>query len=707
MSAKTSKRDVVAAVSCFLGVLVLASSVVLGYATRVVFDADTFAFRVSRTLQEPRVAAYVAGELSDAVIAQNRDLVAFRPILVASARSVVASEPFAAVLRRAARTAHAVVLSQSAERVYLTLPDFSVLLRAAVQSEAEFLDKLPERVQIDLSDDLDRVVGKPALAALRIGSRLTRLVWAVFSLAIALIVFGLSLASNRGAALMQTAAGMGTAAVFLFVLPVGVEKLLSFRIQDDALRSLATGVWHSLASGIRLRALVFAASAVVLTSAAWPASGRLEAGATLRNAWSLLKRPRLHVGLDLLRVLVLITLGFLLVVAPLQALRAVVIVVGALLAFEGFHALFARIAPYTERAITDPHVASGATRTYPWRWAVLTSVVLVAGVAATVFLQTPAAVPKPRFSGRCNGDAALCSRTLDQIVLPGAHNAMAAADVPGWMFPNHQHGIASQLRHGIRALLVDVHYGTPVGDAVRTHLDDETAARAKYEAVLGGEGIDAAMRIRDRLVGEPTGPRAAYLCHGFCELGAQPLEAVLRTIREFLVRNPGEVLVVVIEDNVAPADVAAAFEASSLVDFVYRGVPQPPWPTLGEMVASDQRIVVLAENDATGVPWYHATVDVMQETPYSNQAVVDFSCAPNRGGTRGSLFLLNHWIDSAPAPKPSNAEIVNARDFLLQRVRRCEAARGRFVNVIAVDFHATGDVVDVARTINRSRLANR
>ena len=42
--------------------------------------------------------------------------------------------------------------------------------------------------------------------------------------------------------------------------------------------------------------------------------------------------------------------------------------------------------------------------------------------------------------------AALCDRPLDQVVFPGAHNAMSAADYPGWMFPNQELGMAAQLR---------------------------------------------------------------------------------------------------------------------------------------------------------------------------------------------------------------------------------------------------------------------
>lgn len=208
------------------------------------------------------------------------------------------------------------------------------------------------------------------------------------------------------------------------------------------------------------------------------------------------------------------------------------------------------------------------------------------------------------------------------------------------------------------------------------------------------------MRIRDRLVGRETGKRDVYLCHGFCELGESAFVPMLEKIREFLVNNPCEVLIVCIQDEgVMPQDLERCFEASRLIDFVYRGPAAPPWPTLRDMVASDQRVVVMTENNAQGVPWIHSAFEVMQETPYSFRTPSDFSCAPNRGGTSGSLYLLNHWIESAPS-KPSNAEIVNAYDFLLARARRFQKERGHLPNVIAVDFYRTGDLFAVARTLN-------
>ncbi|MGH7675785.1 MAG: hypothetical protein ACREMV_11000, partial [Gemmatimonadales bacterium] len=107
-----------------------------------------------------------------------------------------------------------------------------------------------------------------------------------------------------------------------------------------------------------------------------------------------------------------------------------------------------------------------------------------------------------------------------------------------------------------------------------------------------------------------------------------------------------------------------------------------------------------AESGRPGPAWMHPAFPTFQETPYTFHKPEDMSCRANRGGTSGTLFEINNWIESTPAPRPSNAEIVNAYDFLLARARRCQRERGRLPNLIAVDFYNTGDLLRVVRTLN-------
>jgi hypothetical protein len=108
-------------------------------------------------------------------------------------------------------------------------------------------------------------------------------------------------------------------------------------------------------------------------------------------------------------------------------------------------------------------------------------------------------------------------------------------------------------------------------------------------------------------------------------------------------------------------------------------------------------------------PWYRDGYgDVLQETPYSFKQASELTdsrklaktCQPNRGSSDNPLFLLNHWIDTSPAPKPTNAAKVNDYKALLARAQECERVRGQVPNLIAVDFYATGDLIKVVEKLN-------
>ena len=95
------------------------------------------------------------------------------------------------------------------------------------------------------------------------------------------------------------------------------------------------------------------------------------------------------------------------------------------------------------------------------------------------------------------------------------------------------------------------------------------------------------------------------------------MSSALTDLRSFLISNPDAVVVVINQDEgVSPANIRRAFEQAGLLDLVYRG-QLGPFPTLREMIDSNQRLVVMAENDAGDIPWYHlAYRNALQETPY-------------------------------------------------------------------------------------------
>jgi len=90
------------------------------------------------------------------------------------------------------------------------------------------------------------------------------------------------------------------------------------------------------------------------------------------------------------------------------------------------------------------------------------------------------------------------------------------------------------------------------------------------------------------------------------------------------------------------------------------------------------------------------------ETPYDFADPGQMSCAPNRGGTGKRLFLLNYFITDAGGSR-LDAGRVTAKDFVLDRARRCGTERGRPVNFVAVDLANLGDARGTVAALNAPR----
>ena len=301
---------------------------------------------------------------------------------------------------------------------------------------------------------------------------------------------------------------------------------------------------------------------------------------------------------------------------------------------------------------------------------------LALGCAAAVL----AAAAAPAASAAllpCNGDARLCDRPLDRVVLPATHNSMSNA-AAGWQIPNQQVGIPAQLDAGVRGFLIDTYYA---------HRDAN-----------GALVTDAA----------PTPTSQLYLCHVACSIGATPLIDALRGIRRFLTDHPRNVLLFVNEDYTRPEDFARQVRLSGLRRHVYGGKLGSRWPTLRKLIARRRQVVMLSQGDTGSVRWYHnGYAGLLQETPY-NWNTPDLltsppnwpaSCAPNRGGTTGGLFLMNHWSPPV-APSPATSAIVNATDTLVRRARVCRFVRGRWPTLIAVDMFQSGGLFEAVRQLN-------
>ncbi len=302
----------------------------------------------------------------------------------------------------------------------------------------------------------------------------------------------------------------------------------------------------------------------------------------------------------------------------------------------------------------------------------------------------------------CEGAAALCGRRLDEVVFAGTHNSFAASAEPGWYFANQRYGIARQLDDGIRALLIDVHFGVydPATGRVRTDLRAEGSDRNKVAAQVPARALRVADRVAGHVgVGTLNGTPEPYLCHTLCELGAEPLNRELEVTREFLDRHPDQVLIVIVEDYVPPATIERAFEQTGLTRYVATLERGQPLPTLGELIARGQRLVVFAEERGGSPAWYMPAFSFIQDTPLGATRPDQLSCKRYRGEADSPLLLINHWIPPFPPSPTLNAGIGRAV-FLRGRVKRCLQERGFNGAIVAVDFYQRTSVVQVAKELD-------
>ena len=698
--------------SAALGVLaavVLLLSLLALYANRVLFNSDQFANHVGAAIEEPAVKDEVGRRITNGIVDAQPDLVAVRPVIRSVAAGVVGSGQFNGLLRAAVRDVHRALFKHDQNTVALTVADVGIVVSSALEKFAPKVAK-----QIHSTDTAQILNGEPPgwlLDLAQVAKDVEALAIILLVLAVVVAAGGFALAPDWRRQLTLLGVSVAVGAVVLLIAYHLTRSAVVGQVTDPDTRAAVGAVWDTFLDGLHTTLLVAAGAGVILAAAARSVVRPVPIERPVEEAWRRLTTAPERPAARAIRAVILVMIGLLIVLNRDTAIDLAVLAIGLYVLFKGVEELLRLIARPPE-AVPAPPAEAAHRPERRRRLALGTAAALFVGVVAlgviSAFNGSSEASPS---LDECNGSAELCREPLADVALPAAHNAMSGADVPDYLFPSQDHGILQQLEDGVRGLLIDTHYGIPAnGGKVKTDLGKFTSKeRHEYVDELGQEAFDAALRIRDRLVTGGGGEHQIYLCHRFCELGAVPLDQALGQIRDFVVSHPNQVLVIVNEDYVSPKDFVAAVEKSGLDEYAYSGRIGPFGPTLGDMISSGHRVVLMAEQKAGVAPWYRDGYGhVLQETPYrfkqvselTDPATLAKTCVPNRGSSDNPLFLLNHWIDTSPAPKPSNAAKVNDYEALLARAQKCERLRDQIPNLLAVDFYATGDLFKVVEKLN-------
>lgn len=714
--------SVVIALSLFGGLSML-------WLESAVFDGDGFANRTTRLLESSEVREALATEIVDELVENGASqLIPYRSVVISIAADLAGTPAFRSVFRQALLQAHRTVFTEDGASAAVNLSGAVAILTASLKiSNPDIAAQIPPDVGQVVIDATDQVRQLELWTA---AEELSSTAGALLAVAVVASVALLYLLPTRRAAVVRIGAVVAVTGAAIVVTGLLVPRVMSDRIANPSLSRAVEAGLEVFVGDLRMLGLWTLAAGVVglaLATAGAPTAEPVNPRTALAWLQALARgwQPATDAG-RVVRAVVVIAVGVIVVVQRDLVLDLVALVTGACIVYLGVVQLLVVVGrrPGTDAARGGAPVLGGQPEDERrWRrrrtvWLGATGVALVGVVVLMGWhgVQEARRHAVASVATVCNGSRDLCAKRIDEVAFPASHNSMSAAASPGWIFAQNRRGIAEQLQYGIRGFLVKTHYGLPSGitltgaDLVVTDRAAEVAVNpAAANEQLPAGAVDRANALA-ATAGRITAPRGLYLCHVYCELGAQPIADALAELKAFLDRNPDEVLFFVSGDYVAVDDTARAFREAGLADRLWEYRAGDPPPTLQQMIDAKRPIFYLAENSGPPPAWNnpaYGPAGILQDTPFTFTApwqlegsAIAASCARNRGTPDSPLFQINHWITNGDPPSIDDARVVNAYDVLMPRVRGCMDERGRFPTLIGVNFYDQGDLLRVVDELN-------
>ena len=259
----------------------------------------------------------------------------------------------------------------------------------------------------------------------------------------------------------------------------------------------------------------------------------------------------------------------------------------------------------------------------------------------------------------CNGHPELCGRAYAAVAFPGTHDAYANV-ANGVVQADQTYSLGRQLQDGVRVLHLEVipNGGTP------------------------------------------------YLCHSLCGLGGESLQDGLAEVHAFIQASPNDVVTLLTESSLLTTDqLAAVFDSTSLTGYARGHTLGQPWPTLGRMIQSGERLVVFhADQTQTGGSAFDWMLDRFAwtwETPWDNVTSTDFGrCNADRGTQGNSIYVVDNYLENLTVETPANAALTNVNPFLVDRLLYCKQSTGTLPNFVMVNYYDVGDVFHDVDVLN-------
>jgi len=453
-------RSVAAGILAVIGTACLFVGALYAWAAPTLFDSQKFAVRARAALDDsPALRQVVARTLVVEVIERNRaDLIAFRPVLIAAADTVVRSDTFGDAFEVAVRQSHELFTEEPSDSLAVRVDEAAVLLVDTLRIVApQVADQIPDNFRPAL------VRFRHASTELELWHRADRARVLAFLLpVVGVLAWGgvFVLSADRRRTLVRLGIVLTVAGVVLLsgvriggqVVPAQFDLPVNREAAHDVWATFTEGLvaigWLAVLGGILLAAAVQAITRD--ESRLSPARMRTWLSDRLtvepRSRWG-----RVGAGV------VAGGVGLALFTSPLAVAETLLMLVGAFVVYAALvYVLDALVLP-TEAPADGATVPTGPRRR-AWAIGVAGSLglLLVAGVVTYLVVSEPESTE--RVAG-CNGRIEYCLRRLDQVALPTTHNAPTAAE-DGFLLPNQERGVIDQLRDGVRGFQIDTYLGS-------------------------------------------------------------------------------------------------------------------------------------------------------------------------------------------------------------------------------------------------------
>jgi hypothetical protein len=150
-------------------------------------------------------------------------------------------------------------------------------------------------------------------------------------------------------------------------------------------------------------------------------------------------------------------------------------------------------------------------------------------------------------------------------------------------------------------------------------------------------------------------------------------------------------------------------------DMIYAHTNGDAWPTMGDLVQSNQRIIIFYMNggsctDGVCPSGFHYFYDHAHETQYQSSSLDDlsnytYSCEITRGPGDDaqfppSLFAVNNFVTP---PDEEASTIANSRESLTARLTQCANINSDRPNFVYLDFWSSGDTAQWIQSANIQR----